>query len=129
MGPLATAATSPAGRRFGRRLPRPLPSCSGRGLNEAGVLIVREAGGVVSQLDGAPFAIASRPLLASSGNDHVVRLWNVQARTCVAALDAHTSRVWQVDRGALHTTVPGFAGTHATDSAHAPGTWGRKSVA
>ena len=25
----ATAATSPAGRRFGRRLPRPLPSCSG----------------------------------------------------------------------------------------------------
>ena len=38
----------------------------------------------------------TKPLLASSGNDHVVRLWNVQARTCVAALDAHTSRVWQV---------------------------------
>ena len=36
----------------------------------AGVLIVREAGGVVSQLDGAPFAIASRPLLASNRAAH-----------------------------------------------------------
>ena len=32
----ATATTSPAGRRFGRRLPRQLPACSGRGLNGGG---------------------------------------------------------------------------------------------
>ena len=36
----------------------------------AGVLLVREAGGVVTQLDGSPFTLASRPLLASNAAAH-----------------------------------------------------------
>ena len=36
----------------------------------AGVLLVREAGGKVTELDGTPFVIASRPLLATNGAAH-----------------------------------------------------------
>ena len=36
----------------------------------AGVLLVREAGGIVTELSGAPFGIASRPLLAANTAAH-----------------------------------------------------------
>jgi myo-inositol-1(or 4)-monophosphatase len=36
----------------------------------AGVLLVREAGGLVTELSGAPFGIASRPLLAANAAAH-----------------------------------------------------------
>ena len=36
----------------------------------AGVLLVREAGGVVTDLEGGPFGIATRPLLASNPVAH-----------------------------------------------------------
>jgi len=36
----------------------------------AGVLLVREAGGLVSDLRGGPFGIASRPMLASNAAAH-----------------------------------------------------------
>jgi myo-inositol-1(or 4)-monophosphatase len=45
----------------------------------AGVLIVREAGGVISDLDGGPFDIASREVVASNGKLHPALLQELQA--------------------------------------------------
>jgi myo-inositol-1(or 4)-monophosphatase len=36
----------------------------------AGTLIVREAGGVVSQIDGSPFQVGGRAILATNGCVH-----------------------------------------------------------
>jgi myo-inositol-1(or 4)-monophosphatase len=45
----------------------------------AGVLIVYEAGGVVSDLDGRPFDIASKEVVASNGTLHPALLHELQA--------------------------------------------------
>jgi myo-inositol-1(or 4)-monophosphatase len=45
----------------------------------AGVLIVREAGGIVSDLDGGPFDIASKEVVASNGTLHPSLLHELQA--------------------------------------------------
>ena len=45
----------------------------------AGVLLVREAGGVVSDTDGAPFDIASKEVVASNGKLHPALLHELQA--------------------------------------------------
>jgi myo-inositol-1(or 4)-monophosphatase len=36
----------------------------------AGMLIVREAGGLVTAIDGSPFALSGRSILASNGRIH-----------------------------------------------------------
>ena len=38
----------------------------------------------------------SAPLLLSAGNDMTVRLWSARDGQCLAALDGHTARVWQL---------------------------------
>jgi myo-inositol-1(or 4)-monophosphatase len=45
----------------------------------AGVLIVHEAGGIVSDLDGGPFDIASKEVVASNGALHPALLHELQA--------------------------------------------------
>ena len=45
----------------------------------AGVLLVREAGGIVSDTDGAPFDIASKEVVASNGKLHPALLHELQA--------------------------------------------------
>ena len=45
----------------------------------AGVLLVREAGGIVSDTDGAPFDIASKEVVASNGKLHAALLHELQA--------------------------------------------------
>lgn len=53
----------------------------------AGVLLVREAGGVVTDLQGEPFTIATRPLLASNAAAHA-ELAEVLTEADVRGLDA-----------------------------------------
>ena len=52
----------------------------------AGVLLVREAGGVVTDLEGAPFKISTRPLLASNAAAHA-ELQATLAEANVVGLD------------------------------------------
>jgi len=52
----------------------------------AGVLLVREAGGVVTDLSGRPFGIATRPLLASNAAAHA-ELRDTLADADVVGLD------------------------------------------
>ena len=52
----------------------------------AGVLLVREAGGVVTDLAGAPFEITTRPLIASNPASHV-QLQETLAQAGVLGLD------------------------------------------
>jgi myo-inositol-1(or 4)-monophosphatase len=52
----------------------------------AGVLLVREAGGVVTDLQGEPFQISTRPILASGPGAHA-ELLEVLAAARVAGLD------------------------------------------
>ena len=52
----------------------------------AGVLLVREAGGVVTALDGAPHGIATRPIIASNRATHA-ELQATIAEAAVAGLD------------------------------------------
>ena len=53
----------------------------------AGVLLVREAGGVVTDLEGAPFDLATRPIIASNAAAHS-ELQAVLAEAGVVGLDA-----------------------------------------